>query len=138
MKRMKQRFKKGVASFYIVAFSTLILVIIAASFAMVIISAVSRTSNDDLSQSAYDSALAGVEDAKIAFSNYRRCVEENPTLNPTTLSPGNDVTCQDIIYWMNNPDCDMVGHILGRIPKDESGEVVVSDTVSSADGDVTS
>lgn len=138
MKRMKQRFKKGVASFYIVAFSTLILVIIAASFAMVIISAVSRTSNDDLSQSAYDSALAGVEDAKIAFSNYRRCVKENPTLNPTTLSTGNDVTCQDIIYWMNNPDCDMVGHILGRIPKDESGEVVVSDTVSSADGDVTS
>ena len=68
-------FKKGAASFYIVAFSTLLLVIIATSFALVITSEIARTSNDDLSQSAYDSALAGVEDAKVAFSNYRRCEE---------------------------------------------------------------
>ena len=60
-----KKFKKGAASFYIVAISTLILVIIAASFAAVIISEMARTSNDDLAQSAYDSALAGVEDGSI-------------------------------------------------------------------------
>ena len=64
--RKKIKNKKGAASFYIVAFSTLIMVIIAASFAAIIISEVTRTSNDDLAQSAYDSALAGVEDAKLA------------------------------------------------------------------------
>ena len=64
-----KKFRTGAASFYIVAFSTLILVIIAASFATAIVSEVMRSSNDDLSQSAYDAALAGVEDAKLAFNN---------------------------------------------------------------------
>ncbi len=131
-----EKFKKGAASFYIVAFSTLILVIVATSFAMVIISEAVRASNDDLSQSAYDSALAGVEDAKLAFANYQRCIEAGYT----ATAPNNDniVTCGEIVYWMQNPDCDMVGHILGRIKEDESGEVVVSDTLSSANGDKTS
>ena len=74
MKRIQQRFKKGVASFYIVAFSTLILVIVSASFATVILSEVTRTANEDLSQSAYDSALAGVEDAKVALLKYHQCL----------------------------------------------------------------
>lgn len=133
----------GAASFYIVAFSTLILVIIATSFATVILSEVTRSMNDDLSQSAYDAALAGIEDAKLAYANYQRCYNaelarinaraEGATLTPSSLSSESSVTCRDILYWMNNPDCDMVGHILGRIPKtgeESSGEVLVSDTVS--------
>ena len=64
MKKTNKKTKKGAASFYVVAFSTLILMIIATSFAAIIISEVTRTSNDDLAQSAYDSAMAGVEDAK--------------------------------------------------------------------------
>ena len=71
----KSKFKKGAASFYIVAFSTLIMVILATSFATVVMSETTRTSNDDLSQSAYDSALAGVEDAKVAFFNYQNCIK---------------------------------------------------------------
>lgn len=121
-------FKKGAASFYIVAFSTLLLVIIATSFALVITSEIARTSNDDLSQSAYDSALAGVEDAKVAFSNYRRCEEAanaNPSLKAEKPVGNGEVTCKDILYWMENPDCYMVGHILGKIPKTEESEVVV-------------
>ena len=137
---MKVKNKKGVASFYIVAFSTLILVVTATSFATVILSEVTRTSNDDLSQSAYDSALAGVEDAKLAFANYQRCKSSGVTLEgnykPDTSG---QVTCKDIIYWMEHPDCDTVGHILGRIPKGETGkEVTVSDTVSAGGGDVSS
>lgn len=131
MKKVKLKMKRGVASFYIVAFSTLIMVIVAASFATVIISEVTRTSNDDLSQSAYDSALAGVEDAKLAYANYRRCLAEGYSI-PAGYKPdlANDaVTCNDIIYWMQNPDCDMVGHMIGRIGKAENKEVVVSDTV---------
>lgn len=133
MKKIKML--KGAASFYIVAFSTLILVIIATSFATVILSEVTRTMNDDLSQSAYDSALAGVEDAKLAYANYRRCVEAGATA--TAPNGDGNVTCGEIVYWMENPNCDMVGHILGRIRDNESGEVEVSDTVSTNDGDVT-
>ena len=135
---MGREYKKGAASFYIVALSTLILVIIAVSFASVIISEVTRSSNDDLSQSAYDSALAGVEDAKLAFYNYQACLEKGAT----AIEPNGDgeISCGEIIYWMehsdgskgyNNP-CDMVAHILGRINELEDGEVVVEE--SSAAG----
>lgn len=114
-----KKLRKGAASFYIVAFSTLILVVIATSFAMVIMSEIARTANDDLSQSAYDSALAGIEDAKVAYASYRRCAEAGvgKGYEIKELSGGSEITCSDIIYWMRHPDCYMVGHILGKIPK---------------------
>ena len=99
---LKNRHKKGAAAFYIVAFSTLILVVIATSFAMVIMSEMTRTMNDDLAQSAYDSALAGVEDAKVAFANYQRCAEAN----------FGSTECLRIRDIMANPSCNMVGRIL--------------------------
>lgn len=125
----KTTFKKGAASFYIVAFSTLILVIIATSFAALIISEMTRTSNDDLSQSAYDSALAGVEDAKLAFNNYRKCLGATPT----EPNGDNEITCGEIVWWVQSDDpsndkCSMVAHILGRIGELESGPVEIQET----------
>ncbi|MBR3236732.1 hypothetical protein IKF92_03595 [Candidatus Saccharibacteria bacterium] len=117
---MKKRLK-GAASFYIVAFSTLILVIIVLSFAGVVVSELTRTSNSDLSQSAYDSAMAGVEDAKLALYNYRNCLERDKT--GKEVKPNNDleVSCNEIFYYMNlnnysseEESCKMVGKILNR------------------------
>lgn len=124
MKKIR-KFKKGAASFYIVAISTLILVIIAASFAAVIISEITRTSNDDLAQSAYDSALAGVEDAKLAYYNYQSCKEGASNVN-------SGLSCEDIINWVEKgtldgyESCDMVAAILGRYNADskQSGVLV--------------
>ncbi|MBR3248684.1 hypothetical protein IKF89_01490 [Candidatus Saccharibacteria bacterium] len=118
---IKRKFRKGATSFYIVAFSTLILLIVATSFAAIIISEIERTSNDDLSQSAYDSALAGVEDAKLAFYNYQNCVAQGTSAN---------VDCKAVMNYMANPDCDMVGHILGRTKADVNGEVIVQESSS--------
>ena len=132
-----KKFKKGAASFYIVAFSTLILVVLATSFALVIMSEMARTANDDLSQSAYDSALAGVEDAKVAYSNYRRCKEANKDDRGADLN-GGPITCADIIYWVEHPDCYTVGHILGKINKGDEREVTVGGIVkTNADGETT-
>lgn len=119
-------FKKGAASFYIVAIATLILVIVAASFAAVIISEITRTSNDDLAQSAYDSALAGVEDAKLAYYNYQNCKENSGVV-------GGGLECNDIIEWVEEgtkpagikSSCDMVAAILGR---GTGGEVPVQES----------
>lgn len=129
------RFRKGVASFYVVAFSTLLLVIIAASFAAIIISEIARTSNDDLAQSAYDSALAGVEDAKVAYYNYRNCLNQGAVrANGVDYADGLD--CKEIIYLVEKEgnDCDVVAHILGRKIEsvDEQGNegVVVSETTN--------
>ena len=113
----KNKFKEGAASFYIVAFSTLILMIVAISFATVIISEVERTSNDDLAQSAYDSALAGIEDAKLAYYNYQNCLNQSEA----TGGSGQGVTCADILGYMKTAnstkdvdECDTVWKILGR------------------------
>ena len=115
------KFKKGAASFYMVAFSTLILIIIAASFAAIVISQLTRASNDDLSQSAYDSALAGIEDAKIAFYNYQNCLRDGSLEN-----------CKNIIKYMENPefqDCDMVARMIGRIaPNEEGHEIIIEES----------
>ena len=59
--------RRGGASIFIVAFTIIILSIIVLGFTRLIISEATKTSNTDLSQSAYDSALAGIEDAKIAL-----------------------------------------------------------------------
>ena len=128
MMLVNKKFRKGAASFYIVAFSTLILLIVAMSFAAVIISELERTSNEDLSQSAYDSAMAGVEDSKLAFYNYQNCIANGATASD---APSTTLDCDAIMYYMENPlgqDCDMVGHILGRVGVLESGEVLIEDS----------
>lgn len=107
----------GVASFYIVTISALLLTITAVGFVSLVISETQRTLNSDLSKSAYDSALAGVEDAKVAILNYQSCV--NQGFYETSITYDGVVTCGEIIYYMHHPDCDMVGHILGRISEND-------------------
>lgn len=113
----KMTFKKGAASFYVVAFSTLILLIIVTSFTALVIAQIMRSSNADLAQSAYDSALAGVEDAKIAFYNYQNCLREGAVAEKPV---GYVDTCNEIVYVMEEMDlekpesCDMVPYILHR------------------------
>lgn len=120
--------KKGAASFYIVAISTLILVIVVASFATLIVSQMERTSNADLSQSAYDAAMAGVEDAKLAYLNYKNCKAAGYTAasSVTDGESWNDDrdACSHILYYMNNPDCDMVAKMLGRTVNTTEGTAV--------------
>lgn len=126
---MKKR--TGAASFYIVAISTLLFTIIAMSFAAIVISELARTTNSDLSQSAYDSALAGIEDAKVAILNYQNCLNQGYSA-ASSISPSANVTCDEIIYYMEHPDCDTVGHILNRIPKGVGSEVLVQEVSISA------
>ena len=125
--------KTGAASFYIVAFTTLLLSVIVVGFVTIVLSEMARTANNDLSQSAYDSALAGVEDAKVAILNYQSCVEQGAT-EAIPVPDSSNVTCGEIIYYMNHPDCDMVGHILGRISKAENGEILVEETTKASGG----
>lgn len=122
MKFLKKK-KRGSASFYVVAFSTLILVVIAASFISIVLSGLTRTENDELSQSAYDAALAGVEDAKVAFLNYQKC------LNGSTRVGGID--CGKIKEWVSEQNCFMVGRILGRIGENDSEEVLIEERTTT-------
>ncbi|MBR2855465.1 hypothetical protein IKE99_00785 [Candidatus Saccharibacteria bacterium] len=111
---MRKKFKQGAASFYVVAFSTLVLLIVVASFTALVVAQITRSSNDDLSQSAYDSALAGVEDAKLAYYNYQSCIAQGA--RAAQWDGDNNVTCGEIIWLVEYAadDCDAVGKILGR------------------------
>ena len=130
--------KRGAVSIYIVIFLTLIFGVITLSFIRIILNDAKETTNTDLYQSAYDSALAGVEDAKIALLKYHDCLSQG-IVGRSGATSG---TCADIIYRMeqgaNNDDCDVVQKVLGRTQeKPENGgqnEVIIEET-QTAEGD---
>lgn len=61
---MDKRKESGAASLFAVIFSAMLLTILAAGFVKLMLKDQQQAINNDLSQSAYDAALAGVEDAK--------------------------------------------------------------------------
>lgn len=121
-RRIMRKTRKGAASFYIVTITTLILMVLVVSFATVIASEMERTTNDDLSQSAYDSALAGVEDAKIAYALYEKC----------KTVPGSEPNCDAIKNWVEKKsnECNMVAGILNK----GDGEVMIEEVNSTKAG----
>ena len=99
--------RKGAASFYVVIFTTLILSIMTLSFVRIMLNEATRTADADLNQSAYDSALAGVEDAKSALL---KCTREG--------------TC-DKITWN---ECNSIGKVLYNLSdEDIKKEVAIAE-----------
>ena len=125
--------KKGGASIFVVMFTIIILSIIVLGFTRLILSETTKTMNTDLSQSAYDSALAGVEDAKIALLKYHSCLDQG--YRPK--EGGNE--CEQIIYYMQqgikNKDCSTVANVLRREASKEETEnaVIVQETQTSSE-----
>ncbi|MBQ2637678.1 hypothetical protein IJG10_00950 [Candidatus Saccharibacteria bacterium] len=99
MLKNRKQFKKGAASMYVVVIAALLFGVITISFIRIIISDSLRTTNDELAQSAYDSALAGVEDAKTALIKYySECQADHGS--GSTESGATD--CQRLVYYVEN------------------------------------
>lgn len=132
IKNLLKSKKRGGASMFIVVFTIIILSIVTLSFTRLIISEATKTTNDDLSQSAYDSAMAGVEDAKVALLKYHQCLDRGAKANAS----GSE--CDKIVYEMQEgirtADCSTVQKVLGReaTAKTENG-VVIQETQNSSD-----
>ena len=114
MKHPRQT-KKGAASIYVVIFTALLLGIITIAFMRLVIREASKTTDDELAQSAYDSALAGAEDAKTVLRLYK----ENK------LPAGIEAKS-----LFGSEDCDLVAKTLGNTPDATGTMIKEKDTVS--------
>lgn len=132
---MTNQTKQGAASIFVVIFTTLLLSVITLSFIRIMISEANQTTNYDLSQSAYDSALAGVEDAKVALLKYHECLNQGATATSGTQ------TCQEAIRAItaNNSkeNCDIISDMLQRPHKPGQETVIQSQDFLAADGETT-
>ena len=117
--KKQQKTQKGSASIYSVVILMLFASITVVGFVRLMSPLIRQASNYNLSQSAYDAAMTGVEDAKYALSNYRKCKE------------GDNTYCvNNIKNEFASPSCKMLPNILG-ISSDENGEVKIgSDAIS--------
>lgn len=129
----RKQYRNGATSMYIVIFATLLLSVITLSFIQIMTSNVNNTVNDDLSISAYDSALAGIEDAKIALTKYHNCIDQGKTAS-SSAAVG---SCERVIYDMQNgitsDSCDTVSTALGRTSSSNPQPVVIQETSNATD-----
>jgi len=75
-------YESGVTAIFIVIFFALLIGVITLSFMHIATQDQRQSTNSDLSQSAYDSSEAGIEDATRVLQNYRRLCVNLPTGTP--------------------------------------------------------
>lgn len=113
--------QRGAVSIFIVLFTALLVTIVTTSFVQIMLRNQNQATNNDLSQSAYDSALAGVEDAKRALVAYKKCQRDS--------SPGG---CTNIINAIgdNGDNCDALDE--AGVVEFIGGEVEVGNNANQA------
>ena len=132
MSTQHEKTKKGAAAIYVVIFTATLLSIISLSFVRLMLSEMGRTTNYSLSQSAYNSALAGIEDAKIVLLRYQNCVN-----NPNFKINDADPHCAELLSAFQDnidstvQDCDIVGKMLGH--NTDNHETIIQTKGNSVD-----
>ena len=137
---MNKKFKSGATSIYVVVIATLLFSVITVSFIRIIVNEANRTTSDELAQSAYDSALAGVEDAKVALKKYYECASSDSSEceNIRSLFQESVRASRGDGGYEDNPcSSDAVPKILGRNSSSsgtspDGGEVLIQETKASS------
>ncbi len=118
---------QGAASIFLVIFTMLIITTIVLGFTGIMLRDQSQASDADLSKSAYDSSLAGVEDAKRAVSRYLQ-----------GCGPGGTATPAQCNIWRTAfPNCNSNSVIVfGASSTDNSERLITTSASSTAETDL--
>ena len=128
--KMSKYTQEGAASIFIVIFTTILLSIITLSFVRIMVSESNLTINYNLSQSAYDSALAGIEDAKVALLRYHECISKGDYSSNVCSKAINAMRADGA-----TENCDIVKDMLDR-PGEDGETIVQSESQVFADDGV--
>lgn len=130
MKNMSSNRQAGAVSLFVVIFAMLIITVITVSFLRLMIADQQQASNADLSQSAYDSANAGVEDAKRALLRYQQVCLNSPA-ECSTLGPQLSTDVCNAALFVGTGVVPWSSGMKGD--EDNPGEVPVQQSVDESD-----
>lgn len=123
MVMLSRRHESGAVSLFLVVFAMLLITIVTLGFLRIMVADQQQASLNDLSQSAYDSSLAGVEDAKRALIYYR-----------TVCNQGDQSACDTQKAIINSTGCNEgLRNIVAVTP---NNEVQVQQSQSANDSDL--
>lgn len=113
---------KAAVSLFVVIFATLLITVVTVSFARLMIKGQQQVTVTDLSQSAYDSAMAGVEDAKRALLKYRSICDS-----------GDSVACDTAKAVIASDTCNIAVKSLSDITVNNEVDIKTNDNDTQLD-----